>query len=78
MDKKELRKKREKIGIEILQEIMEKIRKKKKEEKKREKNIKIQVQCYKRIRVERVLEKGKKNKQILVKQQDIDIDVRTK
>lgn len=37
MDKKELRKKREEIGIEILQEIMEKIRKKKKEEKERKK-----------------------------------------
>lgn len=35
MDKKELRKKKEKVGIEILQEIMEKIRKKEKERKKK-------------------------------------------
>lgn len=39
MDKKELRKKREEAGIEILQEIMEKIRKKKRK-KKREKKYK--------------------------------------
>lgn len=64
MDKKELRKKKEEVGIEILQEIMEKIRKKKKGRKgEKKENIRIQVQCYKSIRIERVLDYlGMKNK----------------
>lgn len=57
MDKKELRKKKEEVGIEILQEIIEKIRKKKKGRKgEKKENIRIQVQCYKSIRIERVLD----------------------
>lgn len=59
-----MRKKKEEIGLEILQEIMEKIREKKKERKgEKKENIRIQVQCYKSIRIERVLDYlGKKNK----------------
>lgn len=65
MDKKELRKKKEEVGIEILQENMEKRKKKKGRKGEKKENIRIQVQCYKSIRIERVLDYlGMKNKQI--------------